>query len=170
MSVAPEIALLAQRVPAQPPTGGPGTGGHGAGQASGGHTARPTIGALAGELKRLAGHPERWWGVVGFSQGRSEKIDLEFPGSWVVVLAPDDPGIYCDCELMTVVAGAVTEESVADGGAVTTMLRPGTLRVHGQGQVHQIRASGGFAVSLHIRGTRGGPRSVSGGSGDQPAG
>ncbi|MBV9446805.1 MAG: hypothetical protein JO345_13045 [Streptosporangiaceae bacterium] len=154
MSVAPEIALLAQRVPAQP-----GLAGTGAGAATGA-AARPTIGALAGELKLIASHPERWWGAVRFSRGRSSKIDLEFPGSWVVVLAPDDPGIYCDCELMTVVAGAVTEESVADGGAVTTMLRPGPMRVHGQGQVHQIRASGGFAVSLHIRG----------GSVDQPAG
>ncbi len=156
MSVAPEIALLAQRAPAQP-----GGDGHVADQPPSERAAtRPTIGALAGELKLIAGHPERWWETVRFSPGRSEKIDLEFPGSWVVVLAPDDPGIYCDCELMTVVAGAVTEESVADGGAVTSVLRPGPLRVHGQGQVHQIRASGGFAVSLHIRG----------GPADQPVG
>jgi hypothetical protein len=161
MSVAPEIALLAQRVPAGRPASGPPADGPGAGLAPGGHAAaRPTIGALAGELRLLADHPERWWGTVRFSEGRSEKIDLELPGSWVVVLAPDDPGIYCDCELMTVVAGTVTEESVADGGAVTTELRPGPMRVHGQGQVHQIRASGGFAVSLHI----------GGGSVDQPAG
>jgi hypothetical protein len=54
---------------------------------------------------------------------------------------------------MTVVAGSVIEESVADGGAVATTLAPGRMRVHGQGQVHQIRAGGdGFAVSLHVRG------------------
>jgi hypothetical protein len=147
MSVAPEIALLAQRVPAQPPAGGPGVG-----LAPGGPAARPTIGTLAGELRAIAGRPEQWWRAVTFSPGRSKKIDLEFPDSWIVVLAPGDPGIYCDCELMTVVAGVVIEESVADGGAVTAELRPGPMRVHGQGQVHQIRASGGFAVSLHISG------------------
>jgi hypothetical protein len=54
---------------------------------------------------------------------------------------------------MTVVAGAVTEESVEAGGGATTALQPGRLRVHGHGQLHQLRASGdGFAVSVHVRG------------------
>lgn len=139
MSVAPEIAILAERVPAQAGAREAGT--------------PPTIATLAGELDALARRPERWWGAVRFSEGRSEIIDLEFPGFWAVTLAPDDPGVYCDCELMSVVAGTVIEESVADGGAVTSTLRPGRTRVHGQGQVHQIRAGGdGFAVSLHVRG------------------
>ena len=140
MSDAPEIALLA--APALPRQPGSRT------------SARPTVGALASELRVLASQPERWWGAVRFSSGRSERIDLEFPGSWVVVLAPGDPlGIDCDCEVMTVVAGAVTEETVADGGGVTTALRPGGMRVHGQGQVHRIRADGnGHAVTLHISG------------------
>jgi len=160
MSVAPEIALLARPIPRQPGTSG----------------SRPTIGKLAGELSALASHPERWWGTVRFNQCRSAKIDLNLdkidldldfsggfrgvvppgqhrPGFWVAVLSPGDDGIDCDCDLMTVVAGDVLEESVADGGGVTTGLRPGRIRVHGQGQVHQIRASGdGFAVSLHLRG------------------
>jgi len=133
MSVAPEIALL-------------GAGG-------GVVAARATIGALAAELRGIASRPERWWGSVRFTPGRSFKKDLEVPGFWVVTLAPGDPGIYCGCEVMTVVAGSVIEESVADGGAVATTLQPGRIRVHGQGQVHQIRAAGdGFAVSLHVRG------------------
>ncbi len=150
MSVAPEIARLAGPIP------------HRAGTAA----TRPTIGTLAGELSVLADHPERWWGLVRFNQCRSEKIDLDLvggfrgvppekhgPGFWIAVLSPGDAGIDCDCDLMTVVAGDVLEESVADGGGVATKLRPGRLRVHGQGQVHQIRASGdGFAVSLHVRG------------------
>lgn len=145
MSDAPEIALLAAPapVPRQPEPG---------------KAARPTIGTLAGELRVFASQPERWWSAVRFSSGRSEKIDLEFPGIWAVVLAPGDAaGIDCDCEVMTVVAGAVTEESVTDGGGVTTALRPGGLRVHGQGQVHRIRAGGdGHAVTLHVRAV-GGP-------------
>lgn len=136
MSVAPEIAILAGRLPAGPAAG-----------------TRPTIAMLAGELSALASQPERWWGTVRFSQGRSEIIDLDFPGFRIVTLAPGDAGIYCDCELMTVVAGTVVEESVADGGAVTSTMPPGRTRVHGQGQVHQIRAGGdGFAVTLHVNG------------------
>lgn len=136
MSVAPEIAILAERVTIQPAVG-----------------TRPTIAMLAGELSALVAQPERWWGTVRFNPGRSEIIACEFPGFRIVTLAPDDPGIYCDCKLMTVVAGTVVEESVADGGAVTSTLRPGRIRVHGQGQVHQIRAGGdGFAVSLHAYG------------------
>jgi hypothetical protein len=52
---------------------------------------------------------------------------------------------------MMLVAGDAVEESVADGGSVTTELRTGLVRVHGQGLVHQIRAaSAGFAVTLHV--------------------
>ena len=138
MSAAPEIALLANPLPRQPAP----------------VTTRPTIGTMAARLRDLASHPERWWGTVAFSPGRSEKVDLEFPGCWLVVLSPGDAGLDCDCDVMTVVAGAVTEESVADGGGVTTALLPGRIRVHGQGQVHQIRAGeDGYAVTLHARGS-----------------
>jgi len=138
MSVAPEIALLANPLPRQP---GP-------------VATRETIGTMAAGLRDLASHPERWWERVTFSPGRSEKIDLEFPGFWLAVLSPGDAGLDCDCDVMTVVAGAVTEESVADGGGVTTALLPGRIRVHGQGQVHQIRAGeDGYAVTLHARGS-----------------
>jgi hypothetical protein len=143
MSAAPEIALLA--VPTQP---------------SG--TVRPgaTLGALAGELTLIAGRPERWWGAVRYHTDSSEKIELDVSGvsAWVCVLVPGDPGLYCSCDLMMLVAGDAVEESVADGGSVTTVLRAGRVRVHGQGLVHQIRAaSAGFAITLHVRG-------------DQPAG
>jgi hypothetical protein len=139
MSAAPEIARLAVLAPV-PSSGG------------------PTIGMLARELRLLANQPHRWWGLVRWNTGRSEKIDLEFYGlpcnAWLVVLAPGDPGRYCDCDVMTLVAGNAVEESVTAGGAATTDLRPGRIRVHGQGQVHQIRAGGtGFAVTLHIRGS-----------------
>jgi hypothetical protein len=139
MSVAPEIALLAQPGPVPAQSGGGG---------------RATVGTLAAELRVLASHPERWWSRVGFNRGRSEKIDLEFPGFSLAVLFPGDAGVDCDCTVMTVVAGTVIEESVADGGGVTTELLPGRIRVHGQGQVHQLRAGGdGYAVTLHTRGS-----------------
>jgi hypothetical protein len=142
MSVAPEIAILA--VPVQAPHSSTAT-----------LAQRPTIGVLAAELRVIADNPQRWWGLVGFKPGRYEKIGLGGQGfaAWVMVLAPGDPGHYCDCDVMTLIAGEVAEESVADGGGVTTALQPGRVRVHGQGQVHQIRAIGdGYAVSLHVRG------------------
>jgi hypothetical protein len=142
MSTAPEIALLAGGTPWVPAP------------------SPPTIGTLARELRQIADHPQRWWGLVRCSEDRSVSMGIELPvkriafAAWVTVLAPDDLGVYCDCDLMTVVAGAAAEESVADGGGVTTELRPGRMRVHGQGFVHQIRAAGqGYAISLHVRGS-----------------
>jgi hypothetical protein len=143
MSVAPEIALLA--VPAQgiPPGITPA------------RRPRATLGALARELSLIASRPERWWGAVRYHTAISEHIDLGFSGlsSWVGVLVPGDAGLYCTCDLMMLVAGDAVEESVADGGSQITALRVGSMRVHGQGLVHQIRASGaGIAVTLHISG------------------
>jgi hypothetical protein len=137
LSAAPEIALLAG--PAQPGAAG----------------ARATLGGLSRELMVIASRPERWWSAVTYHGGSSEKIDLGVSGvdAWVSVLAPGSPGLYCACDLMMLVAGDALEESVADGGSVTTALRAGRVRVHGQGMVHQIRAaSAGFAVTLHVSG------------------
>jgi hypothetical protein len=138
LTAAPEIALLAAPYVPAPACA----------------DARPTIGSLARELRLIASQPQRWWDKVRFGKGRYERIDLGIPGAWVMTLAPGDAGVYCDCDLMVLVAGEATEESVAVGGAVTTVLRPGRVRVHGQGQLHQIRAGEeGFAVTLHVRGS-----------------
>jgi hypothetical protein len=140
MSAAPELAQLASSAVARGPA------------------SRPTIGTLARELRLIASSPERWWGLVRFNSELSEKINLDLPErtgftAWVVALAPGDPGHYCDCDLMTLVAGEAAEESVTDGGSARTALAPGRTRVHGQGQVHQLRASGtSFAITLHVRG------------------
>ena len=137
MSAAPEIAQLASQIPAQ--------------------SGSLTIGTLARELRLIASHPERWWSRAAYHTGRSEKIGLDCTAgitAWMTVLAPGDQGQYCDCDVMMLVAGDAAEESVADGGAVTTSLRAGRARVHGQGRVHQIRADGkGFAITLHVRGS-----------------
>jgi hypothetical protein len=139
LSAAPEIALLAVPAQAHSPIAPP----------------RPTLGGLAHELSLIASRPERWWGAVRYHSDSSERIDLGVSGigAWVAVLVPGDPGLYCSCDLMMLVAGDAMEESVADGGSVTTALRAGRVRVHGQGLVHQIRAaSAGFAVTLHVSG------------------
>ena len=155
MSVAPEIAILAEAsllIPAQPERGTYGQAG-----------TRPTLGTLARHLRILAASPERWWGLVRFDPDRSVRIEIEDQpeySAWLVVLPPAHAGQHsagqqgagqqgagqdCDCDVATVIAGEATEG--APGGAV---LRPGAMRVHGQR--HRLRGHGaGYSISLHAR-------------------
>jgi hypothetical protein len=142
MSVAPEIAILAEAsllIPAQPARGTSGQAG-----------TRPTLGTLARHLRILAASPERWWGLVRFDPDRSVRIEIEAQPeyeAWLVVLPPGGAGQDCDCDVATVIAGEASEG--APGGAV---LRPGVTRVHGQR--HRLRGQGaGYSISLHARAT-----------------
>ena len=157
MSVAPEIAILAEAsllIPAQPARGTSGQAG-----------TRPTLGTLARHLRILAASPERWWGLVRFDPDRSVRIEIEDQpeySAWLVVLPPahagqrsagqpsagqQSAGQDCDCDVVTVIAGEAMEG--APGGAV---LRPGATRVHGQR--HWLRGHGaGYSISLHARAT-----------------
>ncbi len=142
MSVAPEIAILAEAsllIPAQPTRAGT-------------PCARPTLGTLARHLRILAASPELWWGRVRFDPDRSVRIEIEDQpeyGAWLVVLPPARPGQQsagqdCDCDVATVIAGEATE------GAPGAVLRPGSIRVHGQR--HRLRGHGaGYSISLHAR-------------------
>ena len=167
MSVAPEIAILAEAsllIPAQSARGNSGQAG-----------TRPTLGTLARHLRILAASPERWWGLVRFDPDRSVRIQIEDQpeySAWLVVLPPahagqqsadqqsagqqsagqqsagqQSAGQDCDCDVATVIAGEASEG--APGGAV---LRPGVTRVHGQR--HRLRGQGaGYSISLHARAT-----------------
>ena len=152
MSVAPEIAILAEAsllIPAQPACGTSGQAG-----------TRPTLGTLARHLRILAASPERWWGLVRFDPDRSVRIEIEDQpeySAWLVVMPPahagqqsagqQSTGQDCDCDVATVIAGEAAEG--APGGAV---LRPGATRVHGQR--HRLRGHGaGYSISLHARAT-----------------
>ncbi len=142
MSVAPEIAILAEAVLLVPAQGGP------APQAA----ASPvTLGTLAGRMRMLAGTPERWWGLVRFDPDRSVLIEVEDQpeyGAWLVVLPPGHAGQDCDCDVATVIAGEATE-----GGPGSAVLRPGPTRVHGQR--HRLHGRGaGYSISLHARAHR----------------
>jgi hypothetical protein len=156
MSVAPEIARLAEAltlVPAQPPA-------QATAQATAHETAEPTaeptspaptIGALAGRLRMIAAAPERWWGLVRFDPDRPLAIDVaENPSflAWLVVLPPGAAGQQCDCDVATLIAGDATEG--ADQAADGAVLRHGPVRVHGQR--HWLRGRGtGYSISLHAR-------------------
>ena len=158
MSVAPEIAILAEAsmfVPVQPAARQPREQHEPREQqAHGGPPApRPTLGTLARHLRLLAAAPERWWGLVRFDPDRSVRIQVEDRPeyrAWLVVLPPAQAGQQsvgqdCDCDVATVIAGEAT-----DGGPGSTVLRPGSTRVHGQR--HRLRGHGaGYSISLHAR-------------------
>jgi hypothetical protein len=146
MSVAPEIAILAGAsllIPAEPMRA----------ETPGNAGTRPTLGTLARQLRLLAAAPERWWGLVRFDPDRSVRIQVEDRPeyrAWLVVLPPahagqQSAGQDCDCDVATVIAGEAT-----DGGPGSTVLRPGSTRVHGQR--HRLRGHGaGYSISLHAR-------------------
>jgi len=151
MSVAPEIARLAEAVLLAPVPSAVKDEGRGL---------VLTLGALAGHLRVLAATPERWWGLVRFDPDRAVKIEVEDHPSyqaWLVVLPPNDgakddakdgakdSAQDCDCDVVTMIAGEATE-----GTPPSTILRPGTLRVHGRR--HWLRGQGtGYSISLHAR-------------------
>jgi hypothetical protein len=142
LSVAPEIAQLAQRAPADFQTG------------------TLTLGHLAGELAALAADPRQWWDQVRFDPDAPLTIPLsggptsggptsggpigdgDGDGVWLLV-TPPLATVVCDCHLATLLAG-----EAAEGGAP---LRHGRTRVHGRRQSHLVTGTaGGYAVSLHL--------------------
>ncbi len=164
VSVAPEIAqLIAPGPPGLPGSGLP------AGSAA-------TIGELARQLRLVTAAPERWWGLVRFAPERPVRVSLPMDGpaeAWLMIIPPSAPAASkdpdrdrdagggwaegdCGCEVVTVVAGEVTEQAIGDGGVATTPLVPGKMRVHGSGQLHQVvNRSAGYTVSVHARARRG---------------
>ena len=165
MSVAPEIARLAEAVllvppqPATEPDGPqaprepqtPGSPEHAGAAAATAMAAPLTLGTLARRLRSIAAAPERWWGLVRFDLDRSVRITVEECASyqaWLVIMPPGDAGQSCDCDVATMIAGEATE-----GMPSSAILRPGPLRVHGQR--HALRGRGtAYSISLHARARR----------------
>ncbi|MGD0937099.1 MAG: hypothetical protein ABR922_21340 [Streptosporangiaceae bacterium] len=157
VSVAPEIAQLMRtgspRLCSPAPDGPSGSGRHGA---DGGPA---TIGDLARRLRLITAAPEYWWSLVRFDPDRAVRVAIPTDGAgeaWLLIIPPHsgwtgDDG-KCGCEVVTVVAGEVTEQAINDCGVATRPLLPGRTRVHGSGQLHQvINRSDGYAVSVHAR-------------------
>ncbi len=76
-------------------------------------------------------------------------------------------GAGCRCEVVTVIAGELTEQQterlterlagqvIGAGAPAATPLPPGRIRVHGRGRLHRMtNRSGGYTVSLHARARR----------------
>jgi len=150
MSVAPEIARLAEAVllvPAPPAVQQPDLP---AGQAEN----TLTLGTLARRLRSIAASPERWWSLVRFEPDRPVSVPVEERAAyqaWLVVLPPGDAGQSCDCDVVTMIAGEATE-----GTPGRAALRPGPVRIHGEhGGRHVLRGQGaGYSISLHARAHR----------------
>ena len=146
MSVAPEIARLAESVLLVPPqpAASSATRPYGAGH-------QLTLGTLARRLRSIAATPERWWGLVRFEPGRSVEITVDDDAAcraWLVILPPGDAGQSCDCDVATMIAGEATE-----GTPDSAVLRPGPVRVHGER--HRLHGRGsGYSISLHARAHR----------------
>lgn len=188
VSVAPEIAQLIDprprahgSAPAPGAATGPGSAGTGA-SADGSDPAGaqpPTVGRLARELRVITAAPGRWWGLVRFDPARPLRVAIPAPPwyeAWLVIMPPSDrrgrpghaghagdggrtgDGGECGCEVVTVVAGEVTEQAIgapahAAREPAATPLLPGRVRVHGAGQPHRVVNLGGsYAVTLHARG------------------
>ena len=151
MSVAPEIARLAEAAVPLAPNSATGAGRQGADQDTAAPVGPLTLGTLSRELRTIAATPERWWGLVRFERDRSVRIMVEECTSysaWLVVLPPGDTGQVCDCEVATMIAG-----EAAEGTGSAAVLRPGPVRVHGG--PHGLRGQGaGYSISLHARAHR----------------
>ena len=165
VSVAPEIAQLmgpgpdrSWERPAASPAPAAAAGPAGAGTAGG---PPPTVGDLARQLRLITAAPELWWQLVRFDPERAVRISIPAAGPgeiWLLVIPPSAHGEWmedggeCGCEVVTVIAGEVTEQAIGEGGVATTPLLPGRMRVHGSGQLHQVvNRSAGYTVSVHAR-------------------
>jgi hypothetical protein len=162
LSAAPEIAQLVSRGPlaaSLPPVRG------GSRLAGGGHDGAgpaPTVGWLARQLRLITAAPERWWALVRFDPHRPVRVSIPADRSceaWLMIIPPLAGGRWagddaeCGCEVVTVVAGEVTEQTVNARDAAVTPLLPGKVRVHGRRQLHRVtNRAGSYAVSLHARG------------------
>ena len=165
VSVAPEIAQLmgpwpdrSRERPAASPDPVASAAPAGAGTAGG---PPPTVGDLARQLRLITAATERWWQLVRFDPERAVRISIPTAGPgeiWLLVIPPSAHGEWiegggeCGCEVVTVIAGEVTEQAIGECGVATTPLLPGRMRVHGSGQLHQVvNRSAGYTVSVHAR-------------------
>jgi len=129
----------------------------------------PTVGELARQLRLITGAPERWWHLARFDPDRAVRVSIPAGGPAemrLMIIPPAGPGAQvhgawtldggeCGCEVVTVVAGEVTERAIGDCGVATSPLLPGKIRVHGSGQLHEVsNRGGGYTVSLHARAPR----------------
>jgi hypothetical protein len=164
VSVAPEIAQLIEPRPgaagAACPAAAPAAP---ATPVPAGHAVVPTAGRLAGQLRLLTDEPGRWWGLVQFDPGQPVRVTIPadpWCEAWLVTVPPPGRGRpagdggACGCDVVTVVAGEVTELAPGAPGTAASLapLLSGRVRVHAPGPPHRlVNLGGSYAVTMHAR-------------------
>ncbi|HEY1918436.1 MAG TPA: cysteine dioxygenase [Streptosporangiaceae bacterium] len=151
LSTAPEIALLAGPLGAEPTQRGCGT--------------RVSVGYLAGCLGVLAAEPQHWWELVRFDPAAVLRIPVAAPrpgcAAWLLVVPPGEGAAggegtagegTAGWEAACLIAGEMAEWASTPDGPVTRPLRAGRTRVRGErshgGREGLVNTGTGYAIVL----------------------
>lgn len=113
---------------------------------------RPTIGQLAGLVHEVACRPESWWRSVRFD---AVPVPLRSDGDarvWSMAWPPGHrlTAEEVGAEVITVVAGELTELTIGLGGVAERTLRANRVQVRGANAVRELHNPGpAYAISLH---------------------
>jgi hypothetical protein len=119
--------------------------------------ARPTVGQLAGLLQEVAGRPETWWRLARF-----DAVPVPVPAGRGVWLTAWPAGHHlsaevADAEVLTVVAGELTELTIGPCGVAERTLRANRVQIRGASSGSDVlrelhNAGPAYAISLHTSG------------------
>lgn len=106
-----------------------------------------TVGRLAGALRALSARPGDWWPLARF-----DGVPVRLPGEhalWLTAWAPGRRGAPV-ADVLTVLAGELTERTLTGRGVAERTLRANRVRVYGGADPHELVNPGpGYALSLH---------------------
>jgi hypothetical protein len=119
-----------------------------------------TVGQLAARVGELAGRPADWWHLVLLDPAGLRQVPLTGPDGIRLWLTTWPPGHRADLhghgvtEVSTVIAGELTEITIAPEGVTERPLRANRVRVHAGGHTHELHNPGpAFAITLHAHPT-----------------
>jgi hypothetical protein len=106
-----------------------------------------TVGRLAGVVREVAARPAYWWHLARF-----DGTPVPVPAAEDLWLSAWPPGHRADpgAEVLTVLAGELSERTITDEGVAERVLRANRIRVYGAGHARElVNAGPGFALTLH---------------------
>lgn len=127
----------------------------------------PTVGQLGSVIREHTGRPGGWWDLVRFDPVEPVTVRLDGPAGTELWLTAWPPGHRAErphdgaTEVVTLVAGELTEVEITPHGATERPLRANRLRVFGPRPVREGTAGGrmrelvnpgaSFAITMHVR-------------------
>jgi hypothetical protein len=111
----------------------------------------PTVGRLAGLVRQVARRPADWWHLVCFD-GAPSPVPLPTPERCELWLSTWPPGHRAErrADVLTVLAGELTEPTITPLGVAERTLRANRVRVYGGGRPRELVNPGpSYAISLH---------------------